>query len=83
MRLVGLCLLFFLLADCTSKPRRLGSDPQLENRAPGAAYTANSMAFSKEQPERAPNNYDFFYKHCQVDGEKVFYSKTSYDCSEP
>jgi hypothetical protein len=49
-----------------------------------ASYGADAMVFSKDQPHRAdPPAWEFYYKHCAMNGGDSYYSATSYDCSGP
>jgi hypothetical protein len=51
--------------------------------APGEAF-AGSMAIRKDMPHRKdPKPWEFYYKHCAVNGDETYYSMTSYDCSGP
>lgn len=57
-----------------------------ESLAEGDAWAGSSMYPRKLMPqhERKPaNDYDFYFKHCAMNGNEVFYSKTSYDCAGP
>lgn len=54
------------------------------SRAPGDAYAAEAFTFRKGMPDRQYwKPWEFYYKHCSINGNEVFYSKTSYDCSGP
>ena len=49
-----------------------------------SAYAADGMTFRKDMPYRPnPKPWEFYFKHCAVNGNEVFYSKTFYDCSGP
>ena len=53
------------------------------SQADGAAF-AGDIAIRKDMPHRPdPKPWDFYYKHCSVNGDEAFYSKTSYDCAGP
>jgi hypothetical protein len=45
----------------------------------------NEMSIRKEMPHRhAPTtDWDFYYKHCSINGADTIYSATSYDCTGP
>jgi len=56
------------------------------SQAPGDAWTGSGMYPRKQMPkhDRSPaNNYDFYFKHCSMNGNASYFSKTSYDCSGP
>jgi hypothetical protein len=56
------------------------------SRAPGEAFTASSMTFRKQMPtheREEPNDWEFYFKHCSMNGNESYFSKTSYDCSGP
>jgi hypothetical protein len=54
--------------------------------APGDAWTGSSMYPRKQMPKhgREPaNDWEFYFKHCSMNGNESYFSKTSYDCSGP
>jgi hypothetical protein len=54
--------------------------------APGDAFAGSAMFPRKQMPKhgRSPaSDWDFYFKHCSMNGNETFYSKTSYDCSGP
>lgn len=56
------------------------------SQAPGDAWTGAGMYPRKQMPkhDREPaNEYDFYFKHCAMNGNASYFSKTSYDCSGP
>jgi hypothetical protein len=57
-------------------------DSSLNSQAHGAAYS--NMMIQKPIPSR-PNwkPVDFYYKQCDAIDSRSYFSKTSYDCSEP
>src|SRR4051794_33981026 len=49
-----------------------------------AAYGAEAFMFRKDQPNHSnPRPWDFYYKHCAMNGEDTVYSATSYSCAGP
>src|SRR5262249_8311360 len=56
------------------------------SKAPGDAWTGSGMFPRKGMVHhgREPaNDWDFYYKHCSMNGDENYYSKTSYDCTGP
>ena len=73
---------FNILVACASRPTsRFGSEPNLDSKAEGAAYAAEGFTFSKNMPIHPNSPYDFYFRTCSHDDGKVYYSKTSYDCT--
>jgi len=55
-----------------------------ESSARPEAYAADHMLFRTPAPDRrGERNWEFFYKHCSMNGNETYYSKTSYDCTGP
>ncbi len=57
-----------------------------ENAHPvAAAYGNETFSVRKPMPHRPENvrPYEFFYKHCSMNGDEAVYSKTAYDCAGP
>jgi hypothetical protein len=55
-----------------------------DSKAPGDAFAADSMMVRKDMPHRPdPKPWEFYYKHCSINGDETFYSMTSYDCTGP
>ena len=70
------------LFACASRPTsRFGSEPNLDSNAAGAAYAAEGFTYSKNMPLHQKSPYDFYFRTCNHDDGKVYYSKTSYDCT--
>ena len=68
----------------SSSGTRYLPDLDAGNTARGEAYAAEGMHFRKPVPDRREfKPWEFYYKHCALNGEESFYSKTSYDCSGP
>ena len=60
--------------------------PALDENSQAApeAYASDGMTFRKPMPDRSDwKPWEFYYKHCSVNGNESHYSKTSYDCSGP
>ena len=58
-------------------------ESDLDSTARPEAF-AGDMAIRKVMPDRRGQKpWEFYYKHCSVNGNEVFYSKTSYDCNGP
>lgn len=88
MRHVILQLIFSLiLVGCASSSDSDGYMlPELDEGSQAHPYTYNSdgMTFRKIMPDRREwKPWEFYYKHCSVNGNETYYSKTSYDCSGP
>jgi hypothetical protein len=80
-------LTFSILSACASSEKsgyRKGIEPDYSDlsEAPGWAYAADGFAVQKNQPVGKKNVYEFYYKRCEPGGDKPFYSKTAYECSE-
>ena len=73
--------------SCASKDTRLGSEPDESSyegsKAAAGAWAVNHFTFRKTQKIRPANDYLFYFKHCEMNDERSFYSKTSYMCTEP
>lgn len=80
---VCLFILMLGLVGCSSAPYML-PESDTESEAPGEAFAADSMMFRKEMPDhRDQKKFEFYYKHCSMNGDEEFFSKTSYDCTGP
>lgn len=71
-------------ASCSSgeKYRRGSEADSTGSTAPGWAYAAEGFAVNKKMPIREENAYEFYYKRCELGGERPYYSKTSYECTD-
>ena len=79
-----LIFLLLALAGCAHGERSYIPELDGGNTAPGAAFTADSMNFRKAMPLRQDwKPMEFYYKHCSDIGDEVYYSKTSYECTDP
>jgi hypothetical protein len=77
-------ILFFSLAGCASQPGTWRQPANFDGNPNPAAYAGDAMYFSKDQPHRPdPKPWEFYYKHCAMNGDETYYSATSYDCSGP
>lgn len=81
----SLCL--SLLSACaTDDGTRLGSEPPYPyetSNADPASYGADGFSFNKRMKVRDPNEFMFYYKRCTLTGDRSYYSKTEYFCTEP
>jgi hypothetical protein len=79
---LGLVLLY---SGCSSPSTRFGSDIDVSDKseASGFAYGADDFSFRKNEPIHPATKDIFYYKTCNAVDSKVFYSRTSYDCTEP
>lgn len=92
-RIALLWICFLGLGACSSSPSSskssapstyLWEESDANSTAPGQAYVADSMHFRKPMPDRRVyRNWSFYFKHCAVNGQDAYYSKTAYDCTEP
>jgi hypothetical protein len=75
----------FCLVGCASAGGfRLPENDDSASRAPGAAYAGSGMNFRKDMPHQSdPKPWQFYFKHCSINGDESFYSRTSYDCTGP
>ncbi len=86
-------LLVWLVAGCASSGSSssdssgyLWPESDEASEASGHAFTASGMHFRKTMPARKPTaeqSWDFYYKHCSMNGNETHFSKTSYDCTGP
>lgn len=53
------------------------------NADPAAFGIMDAFTFNKKQKRREANDFKFYYKRCALDGNRSFYSKTSYWCTDP
>lgn len=72
--------------SCATSDTRFGSNDPIgdykNSKADGAAYAAEAMHLRSPQKIRPANDFEFFYKHCLLNDDRTYYSKTSYWCSE-
>jgi hypothetical protein len=84
---VGLILIATLLSGCaTDDGTRIGSEPAnayANSNADPSSYGADGFTFNKKQFIRPKNDFMFYYKNCSLTGERGYYSRTDYACSEP
>lgn len=74
---------FLALSGCASDPY-MWPDTDAGSPAHGDAYAADAMHFRKPMPDRREHkSWDFYYKHCSMNGQETYFSKTSYDCNGP
>lgn len=73
------------LWGCASgDPYMLPDDADAQSTAAGEAFTADGMHFRKPMPDRRDSKpWEFYYKHCAMNGNEAYFSKTSYDCTGP
>jgi hypothetical protein len=85
VRLKLLALPFFiLLLSCQSTGGWKMPDTDDGSHANSAAYAADSMMFRKDMPHRDPSSdWEFYYKHCSMNGQRDIYTRDMYDCSGP
>ena len=75
--------LMLMLTGCASSDSYTWPESP-DGAADGDAYAAEAMHFRKEMPKRAnPRTWEFYYKHCALNGNESHYSKSSYSCSGP
>lgn len=83
----GLSVLLAFSSCANPQRTRLGThDPDVDyadSLAHPAAYGADGMAFRKEQLIRPANDFEFYFKNCELGGPTGYYSKTSYWCTDP
>lgn len=79
MKLFKAFILVLNLANCSSpevKPRGVG-------RIDPAAYAADNMTFDKPHRAHEPNEFNFYYKHCQVEERTPPPRGAIWECTEP
>jgi hypothetical protein len=79
----SVCFFIFVVGCSTSGPYML---PEVDDgsQARPEAYAADTMTFRKGMPDRRDwKPWEFYYKHCSINGREAYYSKTSYDCTGP
>jgi hypothetical protein len=72
-------VIVFILTSCSTpevKPRGVG-------RIDPAAYAADNMTFDKPRLIREPNEFQFYYKHCQLDERTPPPRGAIWDCTTP
>ena len=75
-------IFLFALCACASAPTsRFGSEPHLNSNADAASYAAEGFTYSKDMPIHPNSPYRFYFRGCELDDGKVYYSKTSYACN--
>lgn len=80
-----LWLLSIVLISCSSTKKKSGDyDYDQNSQARGAAYAAEPMNISKDEPDHPEiKPWQFYYKRCDMTGDPSYYSKTSYECTDP
>jgi hypothetical protein len=74
----------FLNACATDDGTRLGIEPAYPyatSNADPASYGADGFTFNKKI--RGPNEFMFYYKRCSLTGDRSYYSRTDYFCTDP
>lgn len=77
---------FGLHSCATDDGTRLGSEPAYPyatSNAEAASYGADGFTFNKIMKVRGPNEFMFYYKRCSLTGERSYYSRTEYFCTDP
>jgi hypothetical protein len=59
------------------------SAPRGSAPAHPAAYSQDHFTYDKEKTGRAPNDFDFYYKHCSVDDRQPFPIGAIWQCTPP
>jgi hypothetical protein len=81
--LVGL-LCIGVLGGCASQSEGWKMPYTDEDSQAAAEAFTSDMSVRKNMPHRTDAKpFEFYYKHCSVNGTETYYSKTSYDCSGP
>lgn len=88
MRFVAGFLLIFTLGCGSAEKKQTFMLPDTYEEGDGdpAGLAASSMHIRKPMPVHKKNedsNWDFYFKHCSVNGRESYFSKTSYDCTGP
>jgi hypothetical protein len=75
------------LLACASSEYRMGTETtdwyEQSNADPASFGITDAFTFNKKQKARAPNDFQFYYKRCALDGGRTHYSRTSYWCTDP
>lgn len=91
-KLMAVASSLLLLASCatgdTPAGTKFGSEPPLPDNlnVDSAAYGADHFTFRKRMPARAPNDFEFYFKHCDLIGRRspaAFYMQAEYGCTPP
>jgi len=81
-----------VLASCatggSTTGTKFGSEAPLPEtlNIDSAAYGADHFTFRKRMPARAPNDFEFYFKHCDLIGRRspaAFYLQAEYGCTPP
>lgn len=78
-----LFILLFLATGCALSQKELLEKRQDANRSRAAGYAADGFTFNRPMPEREPNRYDFYYKHCQLIEQRLYSPSLEFTCSQP
>lgn len=77
-------LLILLGGTRCSSPAYMLPDTDTESRADGEAFTGSGMHFRKAMPDRREwRPWEFYYKHCALNGESTPFARTVYECTGP
>ncbi|MCC7403557.1 MAG: hypothetical protein IT288_04085 [Bdellovibrionales bacterium] len=74
-----------LVSGCATSSDTIGTeDLDQNNQAHGAAFLVDAMHVRRPMPGHKDwRPLQFYFKHCTELGEEVYYSKTSYGCTDP
>jgi hypothetical protein len=72
---------------CAAHPTyRMGNESEKsfqDSKASPEVWSVDYFSVRKPELIRSPNDYPFYYKHCSMNDNQTFYSKTSYWCNDP
>jgi hypothetical protein len=81
------CLIVGPMAGCASGDgTRMGNEPAnayLNSNADPSTYGADAFTFNKREHVRPANDFMFYFKNCNLSGERGYYSRTDYWCTYP
>ncbi|MCB0384748.1 MAG: hypothetical protein KDD43_05085 [Bdellovibrionales bacterium] len=74
-----------LCYSCATGSGTIGmEDLDENNQANGAAFLVDAMHVRRPMPGHKDwKPLQFYFKHCTELGEEIYYSKTSYECTDP
>lgn len=75
-------IVFNFICACASSSYE-NETPRGSAMAHPAAYSQDHFTFNKPQKQREFNQFEFYYKHCNVDERKPFPTGALWECTQP
>lgn len=85
LKKISATAIVLMVAGCISTPAVNPGfkDYDANSTANAAAYRADAMEVRRPFPTHDNRHWKFYYKQCELVGDRPYYSKTSYQCTPP